>query len=253
MRSITVIALLCALLVSACTPTTQEVADITDPAAALSEAVDRIRATDTFRILIEQTGTAYQFQVSLDAGASSVTAIMRRGEAQFIVPDELYATVRLEVAPLPAVNTELFAKASDQFFRLAGGSWINFPIAEGFDPSDLVRVDGGFSRALGQLRDLKYLGAETLIDGTVTQHIHGIASGDTINNLMFNLLSLTQNDIEVDVYLDPETKFPLKMVLLLPGSAREGESDTQWNIELYDINAPAEVRAGPDGSPVEAK
>lgn len=251
MRILTMMLLVCGLLV-ACSPATSDLPTISDPTASLRQAVEQIRATETFRILIEQTGVAYRFQVSLDAGTTFVSAIMRRGEAQFIVPDELYATVRLEVAPLPAVNTEIFAKASNQFFRLAGGDWINFPIAEGFDPSELVRDDGGFSQALGQLRDLQYMGTDTLIDGTVAQHIRGTANGDTINDLMFNLLALTQDNIQVDVYLDSQTNFPLRMLLTLPGTASATEGDTQWNIELYDMNAPARIRAGDDGSPIEA-
>ena len=256
-RSLTVlrivsVCLIAFILLIGCQPEQRsEIQPITDPVEALREAVEQIRSKDTFRILIEQTGVAYRFQVSLDAGSSFVTAIMRRGEAQFIVPNELYATVRLEVPPLPTVNVEIFAQELNQFFRLAGGDWINFPIAEGFNPGELVRDDSGFALALGQLRNLEYVGTATLIDGTLTQHIRGNATGQTINNLMFNLLALTQDNIVVDVYLDPETLFPLRLTLALPGTATEREGDTTWNIELYDINAPARVRADENGRPVD--
>jgi hypothetical protein len=246
------VCLLALFVLTGCAPeSASSIAPITDPTEALREAVEQIRSKETFRILIEQTGVPYRFQVSLDAGTTYVSAIMRRGEAQFIVPDELYATVRLEVPPLPTVNVEIFAQELNQFFRLAGGDWINFPIAEGFNPGELVRDDSGFALALGQMRNLEYVGTTNLIDGTLVQHVRGTASGQTINNLMFNLLSLTQDNIIVDVYLEPETRFPLRLTLTLPDTATEREGDTTWNIELYDINAPARVRAGSDGRPVD--
>ncbi len=241
------------LFLGACTGGQTTLQPIEDPVAALAQAVETVREQTTFRLLIEQIGVAYPFQVSLDAGLTAVNAIMRRGEAQFMAPEELYATVKLEIPPLPAINTEIFAKGPIQWFRLAGGNWINFPIAEGFDPGELVRPDGGFAQALGQLRDVQYIGTETLIDGTITQHIRGFANGDTINDLMFNLLRLTQNNVQVDVFLNPETNLPARILITLPDTASESEGDTQWNLEIYDLGAPAEYRTGEDGNPQEVK
>ena len=241
------------LFLGACTGGQTTLQPIEDPVAALAQAVETVREQTTFRLLIEQIGVAYAFQVSLDSGLTAVSAIMRRGEAQFMAPEELYATVKLEIPPLPAINTEIFAKGPIQWFRLAGGNWINFPIAEGFDPGELVRPDGGFAQALGQLRDVQYIGTETLIDGTITQHIRGFANGDTINDLMFNLLRLTQNNVQVDVFLNPETNLPARILITLPDTASESEGDTQWNLEIYDLGAPAEYRTGEDGNPQEVK
>ena len=116
-----------------------------------------------------------------------------------------------------------------------------------------MRPDGGFAQALGQLRDVQYIGTETLIDGTITQHIRGFANGDTINDLMFNLLRLTQNNVQVDVFLNPETNLPARILITLPDTASESEGDTQWNLEIYDLGAPAEYRTGEDGNPQEVK
>jgi hypothetical protein len=225
-----------------------------NPQASLEQAIEAVRNTQTFSLLITQEGAEYPFYISLDEGVTTVGATMRRGEAQFITPDIMVATVNLEIPPLPAVGVELFAQSSNQWFRLAGGNWINFPIAEGFDPGELVKVDGGFSQALGQLREVIFVGMEDLIDGTRTQHIRGIANGDVVNDLLFNLLSIESDNVIVDVYINPSTGMPAQISVTLPETATEAEpNDTRWNIEIYDVNEPATYTVDDNGAPVEVQ
>lgn len=256
MPRILVVVLVLHILLAACTgngPADRDAAPA-DPAATLSQAVENVRDQTSFRLLIEQLGAVYPFYVSLDQGMTQVSASMRRGEAQFTAPDELYARVKLELPPLPAVNVDIFAKGDQQWFRLTGGSWINFPIAEGFDPGELVRENGGFSKALGQLRQIEYLGFAELIDGTRTWHLRGFADGDVINDLMFNLLAVESDNVQVDVYIDPRNGMPARLTVLVPGTATEAEpQDTQWAIELYDLGAAPEYTLGADGSPTQAE
>lgn len=216
-----------------------------EPVALLSEVIDNLQAVETFRLLIEQTGAVYPFFVSLDEGQSVVQASMRRGEAQFRQPNILYATVNLRVGMLPVIGVDLYAEGLNQWFRLAG-SWINFPIAEGFDPGELMSDDGGFSHALNQLNEVEYIGAETLIDGTRTWHVRGTASGQVVNELLFGLLEVPQEIVTVDVYIEQQTKLPAVLAVTIPDTATEEEpEDSVWRIEVYDVNGEITYEAPP--------
>lgn len=233
------------LLLAACTPDAPSPTPEAEPDAAelLAEVVTNLREVQTFRLLIEQTGASYVFYVSLDEGATVVGAVMRRGEAQYERPDVMYANVNLRIGGLPAINVELFARGANQWFKLAGSNWINFPIAEGFDPGALIQEDRGFSAALSKLRSIEYLGRETLVDGTPVYHVRGVADGSVVNELLFDLLSLTQ-EVTIDVYISEAQRLPALLVVTIPDTATEAEpEDTQWRIEVYDVNAPAAFSA----------
>jgi hypothetical protein len=207
----------------------------------LARVVENLRDVESFQLLIEQQGVEYPFGISLDEGQSVVNAIMRRGEAQYVAPNIMYANVNLRVGGLPVLAVELYAEGLNQWFKLAN-QWINYPIAEGFNPGDLIAENGGFSQALDQLNEIEYIGAETLIDGTETWHIQGTASGQVINELLFNLLFVEQ-DVVVDVYIDQATSLPAVLQVTLPGTATEEEGDTVWRIEIYDYNGEVTYQA----------
>lgn len=226
----------------------QDAAPPPEPHALLEQVIFNLREVDTFRMLIDQTGAEYVFRVTLDQGQSEVVAVMRRAEAQYINPNVLFATTTLKLGGLPAIGIDIFAQGSDQWFKLAGSPWIQYPIAEGFDPGRLIQEDSGFPAALTALDSIEYIGAETLDTGVATQHIHGIAKGQVINDLMFGLLDVpAEEPVLVDVYVDIATTLPALLVVTLPNTATEQEpEDTQWRIEVYDINGAVTI-AYPDG------
>ncbi|MAU09391.1 MAG: hypothetical protein CL607_06195 [Anaerolineaceae bacterium] len=205
-----------------------------EPTPLLAQVVENIRQVDTFRLLIEQTGVAYPFGVSLDEGQSVVYATMRRGEGQYQAPNIMYASVNLKVGALPVLAVELFAEGLDQWFKLAN-QWINYPIADGFNPGDLIAENTGFSQAINQLKAVEYIGTQTLYDGTESWLVRGSAQGQVINDLLFNLLSIEQ-EVMVDVYIDQATTLPALLVVTLPDTASDSEDDTAWRIEIYDYN-----------------
>lgn len=226
------------VLLGACAPATPE-RTVTDPKIALAEAIDKLREAKTFRLLIEQIGKEYLFGVSLDGGGSVLNASMRRGEVQYLAPNVMYGSVTLRVSPLPPVSVEIFAQGDEQWFKPSGSDWINFPIAEGFNPEQLMQEGSGFSVALAQLREVVFVGVTTLIDGTQALHIRGDAGGEVVNQLLFNLLALQSDRVLVDVYLAPDSGLPVQLTVTIPQTAGEGDADTAWNIEIYDYNAPA--------------
>jgi len=222
-----------------------------DPFVLLRQVITNLRQTSSFRLLIEQRGVPYPFSVTLDQGATYVNATMQRAEAQFLTPETLYANVRLALGGLPPVGVEIFARATAQWFRLAGSGWINYPVASGFDPGSLIREDSGFSVALNQLRELAFIEASQLEDGTAVFHIRGLASGEVINDLLFELINVQNDSVIVDVYIDPVRSLPLLLSVVIPDTASDTQGDTEWRIELFDygqeasFSGPAEATESP--------
>ena len=237
---------LLALMLAACAPGPgPDEGPPPEPRALLTELIVNLREVQSFRMLIEQVGAPYQFAVSLDEGLTTVGAIMRRGEAQYETPNVIYALVNLRIGGLPPIGVELFARGLDQWFKLASSRWINYPIADGFDPGTLIQEDSGFSAAMNALRELTYVSSDNLVDGTPVHHVRGEADGQLLNDLLFNLLDVREDRVIVDVYVNRETTLPALLVVTLPDTATETEDDIQWRIELYDYDAESTI-AYPD-------
>jgi len=231
------------MALAGCTGDTQPTPTPPDSRALLGTVIDNLQQLKTFRILIEQSGTPYLFRVTLDQGVSETVAEMRRADAQYENPNVLYADRRLSLGGLPPVGVEIFARGSDQWFKLLGTDWIKYPIAEGFDPGTLIQEDSGFPAALSKLEGLTYVGDETLDTGEAVFHVRGLAQGQVINDLMFGLLTVTQDNINVDVYVEKTFLLPALLVVSLPGTATEQTpQDTQWRIEVYAINTPSDFK-----------
>lgn len=229
--------IICLIALGACQPAAPATPEETpEPQALLEDVIDNLREVDTFRLLIEQTGAPFPFLVSLDEGASTVAAVMPRGEAQFEAPNVMFANVRLRVGGLPPISVDLFARGLEQWFRLARTSWVHYPIAEGFDPGELMRENSGFSRALTQLRDIDYNGRGELVDGTPVHHIRGVADGDVVNELLFGLLEIYEENVLIDVFVTIDRALPALLRVTIPDTATEDESDSVWSIEIYDYN-----------------
>lgn len=244
LRQLSVWLMLLAFGLVACTPAepAAETPEATpDPQALLESVIDRLRELETFRLLIEQTGAPYPFFISLDEGQTVQTAYMRRGEAQFIVPETLGGTMTLRVGGIPTLNVDIFAIGEDQWFKLFGQVWINYPIAVGFDPGELLREDTGFSAALTKMNELEYIAAETMVDGTPVHHVRGVASGQVMNELLFGLLEVEQELVYIDVFINRNDNTPTLIEVRIPDTATETEADTVWRIEVYDVDAAPDI------------
>lgn len=225
------------LLVAACQPNAPEPTEAPpEPVALLSDVISNLRQVETFRLLIQQTGAAFYFLVSLDEGVTTVPTVMRRGEAQYKAPDTMFAKVNLRVSGLPPIAVDLYAEGLRQWFRLASSGWIYYPIAEGFDPGVLMEENSGFSRALTELREVEYMGQTTLIDGTDVHHVQGTADGEVVNELLFGLLEIYEDNVLIDVFVNPATRLPAMLNVTIPDTATDTEGDSVWSIEIYDYN-----------------
>jgi hypothetical protein len=212
-----------------------------DPVTILSEATANMRAVDTFRITVEQSGAPYNIVVDLLGNGFFTEVGFRRASAQFVAPNVLQADARI-VAPGGIVtDVGLFAQGANQWFRLQPGDWLNTPFAPGFDPGTLIGENTGFQAALDSLRDTTYVGAEELEDGSPVWHIRGVTAGPNVTSLAVGLIQ-SQEDVTVEVYIHRETRFPRRVLLIQPETITEEEPDpTTWTIDIYDVNAAPEL------------
>jgi hypothetical protein len=212
---------------SAATPTPAP-----DPLALVTDAADQIRAADTFRMIVDQTGPAYP--IATDFGAVT----FRRAAAQYAAPDLLQA--RVAVLALGArLDVEVFARGAEQWFRAplwTGDQWLNAAFAPGFNPEILIAQETGFQAAVDAARELELVGETQLETGQRVLQVRGVADGPALNGLLVGLIEMT-GEVTVDVFIDRDTRFPARFVLTEPV---EGSDEPRvWTLDILDINAPA--------------
>ncbi|MCU0482001.1 MAG: LppX_LprAFG lipoprotein [Anaerolineae bacterium] len=218
------------LLVVGCTsnPTPQAPPDVR---ALLNTAADILLNADTFQLEINQTGTPYVF--TIDIGQGQIETFLRRVVGQFIAPDEVYATANVVAGSLP-IDLILYGKADDQWFNPSGLTWVNAPFADGFDPRRVVGEDSGFRKALSSLSDLQYIGIEDFF-GVQVHHIKGVGNAADVSALLVGMIEFT-TPLPLDVYLRVEDTVPVRMIITQPETATADTADTQWTIEVFDID-----------------
>lgn len=225
-----------ALLIAACTGNGANESP-PDPVDLITEASNNIRASETFRMDVRRTGAAYY--VETDLGSVD----FKHALAQYVAPNILQASVRVIAAGLPA-DVDIFSRGDDQWFRnviLTANTWFNAPFALGFNPEKLIAEDTGFQMALNSLINLVYEGREELEDGTPVHHLSGTARGEDITALMANLVEAT-GEVLVDVFIDRNQVIPVRFIIIQPNTVTDDDPDpTTWTVDVYDINAEAEV------------
>lgn len=222
---------LAALMATACggapaaTPTPQ------DPMALVTEAADAIRAANTFRMIVDQSGPPYP----IDTDFGSVA--FRRADAQYAAPDTLQAS--LAVLALGArLDVDVFARGAEQWFRAplwTGDLWLHATFAPGFNPEVLIAQDAGFRAAVDAARNLELVGETQLETGQNVIHVRGTADGPALNGLLVGLIQM-QGEVGIDVFIDRDTRLPARFVLT---EAVDGESEPRlWTLDILDINQP---------------
>lgn len=236
--------LLFAALFAACTGGASPTSTPTptpDPLALITEAANKIRAADTFRMTVDQRGPDYT--IYTDYGA----VLFRRADAQYVAPDVMQAAIRVLAVGL-RVDVDVFARGEDQWYRAVwtANTWLHQPFAPGFNPRALIAEDTGFRAALDAVIDLRYVGETQLESGQNVLHISGMADGADMNALLIGLIEMN-GTVQVDVYIDRETGYPARFVLTetVPGE----DAPRVWTMDVLEVNAepsidpPAEVEA----------
>lgn len=206
-----------------------------DPLALLTEAATKIRTSETFRLYVEQTGATSLIPLVVGDVEFSFA------RAQYVAPDQLQATAKLLLVGTAAIEVEIFSRGIEQWYKMPPAGWVKGDFAPGFNPATLIAEDSGFQAALTALESLEYIGSATLEDGTPVFHLRGIANGPDITALVVGLIQ-SEGTMPVDVYIHRETHYPVRLVLKQPETVTEEEPEpTTWTIDVYDIDAPAEL------------
>lgn len=208
-----------------------------DPEALLFEALANIRAQQTFRMEIVTSGTEFPFEIDLGFAAGSATFV--RGIVQYVVPDTVQASARIVFGRLPT-DILAFARGERQWLSVASSGWTPLTFAPDFNPAALTETGGAFESALSSLRDLRYVGEETLDVGNApVYHLQGTAEGEAVAAMLVNLVILPQ--VAIDVYIHRETRLPLRITLAVPNTETAETGPTTWMIDVYDFNAAPEL------------
>lgn len=200
-----------ALIISACNggspPANTTPTPTPDPLVLVMEAAENIRAAETFRLNVSQTGPDYA--ILTDYGS----VIFRRADAQYVAPGVMQAAVRVGALGL-TIDIDVFARGADQWFRAiwTGNSWLHAAFSPGFNPEALIAEETGFQAAVDSVTALTYVGETALENGRQVLHIRGTADGASMNALLIGLIQMV-GEVGVEVYIDAETRFPVRFVL----------------------------------------
>lgn len=228
-----------ALILAGCGSGGDDSEEDIDPFALLGEAATNIRAAETFRLDVRQSGAEYNIFILLDGEEQEVA--FRRAIAQYVSPDRVQGTVRVIAGGVLPVDVDIFSYGFDQWVRFVGTNWIDEDFAPGFNPQTLIAEDTGFQAALAALTELDYEGIETLEDGTSVYHIAGIAEGDAVTSLLVGMIE-AEGLVPVDVYIDRENRLPVRLIITQLETITEDEDDpTTWTIDVYDVGDEPEL------------
>lgn len=213
-----------------------------DPLALIKEAADKLRAADTFRIDVNESGPDYTMYTEY------ATVFFRRASAQYVAPGIMQASLRVIAAGLP-LDIQVFSRGAEQWYRAiwTADTWVNQAFAPDFNPATLVAEESGFQAALDALIDLTYIGTTQLENGVQVFHLAATANGPDVSALLGGLISPI-GTVDVGVFIDPSTGYPARFVITeydspyatTPEPGQEAEPIV-WTIDIYDINAPAEL------------
>ncbi len=226
-----VVLLIASVVLVACESGGDDAETDVDPLTLLLTASDQVRAADTIRLDVTQSGADYTIGITQDSERLNVS--FRSARFQYVSPNILQGTVRVLASGVITIDVDVFGFSQRQWVRFVGGGWFEEFFAEGFDPQSLMEDDSGFDAVLRELSELEYVGVETLIDGTQAHHIRGIAQGPAVTALLVDLIDPT-GPVPVEVFVDVETGYPVRLVLETILND-DPDAPTFWELEVYDF------------------
>lgn len=202
----------------------------------LNTAIENMQNLASFRIGIVQGGTPYRFYFQLGPTGLEFVTVMSRAEGAFVAPDNIWANAHINVRGF-FVNVGLFATSYGQWLKPLSADWVAYEYAPGFDPAEMMAGGNGLQRAISRLQNIEFIGREER-NGHEVLHVRGNADSETINTMLFGLLTVhvLEELAVVDLYIDTSVQLPTELVLTLPKTATDETEDTFWQIELYDLN-----------------
>ena len=220
-----------------------------DPQQLIQEAADKIRAADTFRIDVTETGPDYSLYTEY------ATVFFRRAVAQYVAPGIMQATIRVIAGGLP-LQIDVFSQGAEQWYRAiwTGNQWLKQSFAAGFNPETLIAEETGFQAALDALIDLTFVGEGELENGTPVYTLSATAEGPDVAALLGGLIAPV-GIVNVEVHIHRETGYPVRFVVTehdspYAATPEPGEEPRPvvWTIDVFDINAAPELSAPADAA-----
>ncbi|MDQ7025582.1 MAG: MFS transporter [Anaerolineae bacterium] len=238
-------------ILAACSPQNNDFDAETDAVPLLNDSIDNLRGLASFRIDIEQGGTPYRFNFQMGPDGFLFETFLTEAQGAYIAPDRLWANSLISIRGA-LVNIGLFATSDGQWLKPLSSNWLEFVYAEGFNPAEMMVEGGGFQTAIDRMEEVEFIGQENR-NGVDVLHVRGLADGDTVNALLFGLLSGIEGISQADIYIDVETQIPNEILLTLLDSAEEDNENTFWRIEIYDLNANIELDRPEAVPPLEVR
>jgi hypothetical protein len=208
---------------------------IPDAATLLKTAATEIEHSSSFKIKLQVTGAP----TYVDPPSNKIAFVSANG--LYVAPDKLSATVVAKILSLPG-EVQVVAIGDNQWMKnqiLTAGQWLKGVFSPGFNAGNLISSDTGIQAALNSLRDVKYVGHES-INGTDMVHLTAVGDGAQIASLTVGLIH--GNLVNMDIYIVPDTNRVDTVLMTQPDTVSTAEPNpTTWTLEIYDYNAPAQI------------
>lgn len=220
--------LVLALLAGACGSSDPEPvlsADINEVLAASATAMGTV---ETVRFEIERGGEP----IYID---NTATLEFKDALGRFVAPQKADAVVKVGISGL---NVQIGAIAIDGTIWLSNpisGEWEQAPSQYAFDPTTLFSPEVGWRPLLdGELENAVLVGLEER-DEEPRYHVTGSAPAIRIETITAGLVS--GQDVDVDLWLDPDTGHVLEVTFATETSA----GVSTWELRFFDYGDDLEI------------
>jgi hypothetical protein len=199
-----------------------------DADAILDEAAERFAELETAKFEVDGTG-----YIEIDEiGEVSLSD----AEGQIERPDraEIDIAVDTAIADIPvtvvAYNGEVYIKDP------VAGSTHTAPDDFQFNPAIMFDEDEGIPALIRSVQNAELLDEDEEVDGREAYKIYGVIDGDLIQRASAGTFPAT-GDVDFNVWIDKETYDVLKIIAEDPTE----ETDSTWEMWIYDHNEPVEI------------
>ena len=207
----------------------------------VAAAVDHLRATESFKLSIEQTGAPYPLALSFD-GVNMLPATLTSAEAQVVSPNELYISVLLQFfIPL---SLDIYALDDRQWLSFPSGApWKLLPAFEDFDTNRLLAAGDGIEYVMDSLQDPQLVPSDASLDEDALWQVRGRAAGEGVSSLLFGFIE-PQADVDISAFIWPEDgRFAALEITMLETLGASETEPSVWHIRFHDYDAPADFDA----------
>jgi hypothetical protein len=216
-----------AVTLGACSTSVEEQPSVEEPALSadidtlLAASASAMATVDTVRFEIGRGGVAIYIDPTL-------TLEFKEAVGRFVAPEAADAVVKVGVSGL---NVQIGAIAIDGTIWLSNpitGNWEEAPSQYAFDPTMLFSPEVGWRPLLeGELENAELVGLEE-DDGVQRYHITASAPAVRIETITAGLVS--DQDVDLDVWLDPDTGHVLEVLF----DAETSAGISSWQLRFFD-------------------